>query len=311
MSKIARTNGRTLITTGKDEQRKLQENGENLERKLLPTEIDSAENKSVVCPNGNSNNSIENQKNRSNDDQFAAKINSNLDYFDSTSTTNVLKTYSYLDLARHSFIVKRLSSLTYCWLAASIVSYGLYFNLGALAGDRYLNMFLTGLLKGTTGALPYAMDRCGVGRKPVLVTSVVLTCFSCWAAVLVYYFHTSSGESSWFTTIFAIVGSSAIDPMWKINHLYSTELFPTVIRNMARAVCNVGSRFGSLIGPQVAYLNQIYFPLSFIVYGCIGVVHVFVAAFCLPETKGRPLVDRIPTKEEQASAQLSILRIDS
>lgn len=37
----------------------------------------------------------------------------------------------------------------------------------------------------------------------------------------------------------------------QVNHLYSTELFPTVIRNMARAVCNLGSRSGSLIGPQV------------------------------------------------------------
>lgn len=260
MTKIAQTNGRTLIT--------------------LDNTSEAAEKNNLT--NGGENNV---------DDSFE------------------LKTYSYLDLIRHKSIAKHLAALTYCWLAASIVSFGLYFNLGAVAGNIYMNTFMIGLFKGATGCLPYVLDR-WMGRKPILIVSVVVTCVSCWSAAIFYLTHSSWAKLSWLTTLFTIVGTSAIDPMWKVNHLYSTELFPTVVRNMARAVCNVGSRLGSLIGPQVAYSSQVYFPSSFIIYGCVGLIHIFVAGFCLPETKGRPLIDRMPAKDDKIARQLHILRID-
>lgn len=98
-------------------------------------------------------------------------------------------------------------------------------------------------------------------------------------------------RNSPFLTIFTVVGAAAIDPIWKINHLYSTELFPTVVRNMARGVCNVGSRIGSLIGPQVSYLSTFFFPLPYMIFGIFSFFHVAVCFFLLPETKHHPLPD--------------------
>lgn len=45
--------------------------------------------------------------------------------------------------------------------------------------------------------------------------------------------------------------AAGIDPTWKINHLYSAELFPTSVRSMARGVCNAGGRLGSVLAPMV------------------------------------------------------------
>ncbi len=56
-------------------------------------------------------------------------------------------------------------------------------------------------------------------------------------------------------TAFALIGAASFDPIWKVIHLYSMELFPTVVRNMARAVCNMGSRMGSLLAPQVIKID--------------------------------------------------------
>lgn len=50
----------------------------------------------------------------------------------------------------------------------------------------------------------------------------------------------------------SLIISASLDPTWKILHLYSTELFPTVVRTQARAVCNIAARLGSVIAPAVS-----------------------------------------------------------
>lgn len=54
-------------------------------------------------------------------------------------------------------------------------------------------------------------------------------------------------------TWLALALTAILDPCWKINHLYSMELFPTQVRNMSRGFCNVAARAGSLAGPLVSF----------------------------------------------------------
>lgn len=199
--------------------------------------------------------------------------------------------YSYIDLVRDRAVFCRLMALTYCWLAASVISFGLYFNMGSMAGNIFLNIFLSGLVKGTSGIIPFFVEK-WFGRKQILVFFVCISCIICWMMV-VRCFVSSSSSTDITLTIFAIIGVSVIDPMWKINQLYSTELFPTVVRNMARGVCNIGSRTGSLVAPQIAYLSNVYFPVPFIIYGCLAMGYLLVSIFLLPETKGKSLEDRL------------------
>uniref|UniRef100_A0A158P6G8 MFS domain-containing protein n=1 Tax=Angiostrongylus cantonensis TaxID=6313 RepID=A0A158P6G8_ANGCA len=137
----------------------------------------------------------------------------------------------FLTLAslRHSSVCIPLLALCYCFISSSLVSFGFYFNADALPGNRYVNMILMGASKFVMGLLPFAVSS-WVGRRPIMLFSLVI-------AIL-------------------LVVSAALDPAWKINHLYSAELFPTVVRNMARAICNVGSRFGSVAAPMVSLLFE-------------------------------------------------------
>lgn len=165
------------------------------------------------------------------------------------------RSYSYWDLTKHKSVYVPLLALTYAWLTSSIISFGIYFNLDILPGNRFVKTLLTGLFKGTAGSIPFFLNHC-VGRRPIFLVSMALTCLTCWAVVAIYWL--SDSPNSVLLTIFTIMGTSAIDPMWKVNHLYSTELFPTVVRNMARAVCNIGSRFGSVVAPSVSRFASIF-----------------------------------------------------
>uniref|UniRef100_A0A914VMU1 Major facilitator superfamily (MFS) profile domain-containing protein n=1 Tax=Plectus sambesii TaxID=2011161 RepID=A0A914VMU1_9BILA len=201
------------------------------------------------------------------------------------------RSYSYMDLMKHKSIYVPLLALSYSWLASSVLSFAIYFNLDSLPGDRFVKMLLTGLFKGMAGTIPFFLNHC-VGRRPIFLVSVAVTCVTCWTVVAI---DTFSGEpGNILLTVFSIMGASAIDPMWKVNHLYSTELFPTVVRNMARAVCNIGSRLGSVIAPSISHLRHYNLSWPYMIFGCLMLVQVAVGALYLPETKNRDLPDRLP-----------------
>lgn len=72
---------------------------------------------------------------------------------------------------------------------------------------------------------------------------------------------------------------------------YTTELFPTVVRAIAFGTFNLADNLGSVVAPQLIYLQKYWSPLPYAVVASIGVVAWFMAFFILPETAGRPLPD--------------------
>ncbi len=61
------------------------------------------------------------------------------------------RNYSYLDLFRYRSVMMNLAALFYSWLASSVISFGIYFNLGSLYGNVFTKYVILGLSKGTTG----------------------------------------------------------------------------------------------------------------------------------------------------------------
>ncbi|KAF7634496.1 hypothetical protein Mgra_00006067 [Meloidogyne graminicola] len=153
--------------------------------------------------------------------------------------------YTYFDLFRFSSIRVHLLSLLFCFGSSSIVSFGLYFSAELLPGSRYLNIALMGFCKLTFGFIPFIASNF-MGRKPILLISIGFAMFSAWSLVICHLFNF---DKYFVITVFGLLMTGAIDPNWKIIHLLSIELFPTPIRNMARALCNAFSRLGSLLGP--------------------------------------------------------------
>uniref|UniRef100_A0A1I7WIM9 MFS domain-containing protein n=1 Tax=Heterorhabditis bacteriophora TaxID=37862 RepID=A0A1I7WIM9_HETBA len=115
---------------------------------------------------------------------------------------------------------------------------------------RYIDLFRI------IGIIPFIVSNC-VGRRPIVLFSVGIACLGAWLATFSQFSGTSS--THWSLAVLSLIVASSLDPTWKINHLYSAELFPTVIRNMARGICNVGARLGSVAAPSVSIVS--YSPL--------------------------------------------------
>lgn len=93
--------------------------------------------------------------------------------------------------------------------------------------------------------------------------------------------------------VFGLALACFMDPIWRILHLYSAELFPTVVRNMARGICNVAAKIGSLISPAVVFLRSIYFYSSNIIYAVSLTLELIIVIIYLTETKGKTMPDDI------------------
>lgn len=53
-----------------------------------------------------------------------------------------------------------------------------------------------------------------------------------------------------------MMGKFALTITYTIVYMYTTELYPTVLRNTALGVCSMAARIGGIIAPYFAYLSK-------------------------------------------------------
>uniref|UniRef100_A0A914DPP7 Major facilitator superfamily (MFS) profile domain-containing protein n=1 Tax=Acrobeloides nanus TaxID=290746 RepID=A0A914DPP7_9BILA len=245
----------------------------------VPAQLSSAMKK-VTSSNSLSSAEIKAMKNVTNDFNSESPLN---------ESTKIA--YTYYDLFRYSSILFPLLALSYSFTSSSIISFGFYFTIEVLPGNRYVNLAAMGLLKLCLGFLPFVFS-IWFGRRPIFLVSIGVACIS--SAILVVcqiFFH-----GHWAITILSLLITASMDPAWKINHLYSAELFPTVVRNMCRAICNVGARFGSLIAPGIIHMRHQWELLPYLIFFILLTGQFIIGLTLLPETKDRPLLDELPEK---------------
>lgn len=90
--------------------------------------------------------------------------------------------------------------------------------------------------------------------------------------------------------------------MFVTGHLMSSELFPTGIRNMSFSAGQLFSRFGVILSPQIFQLAEIWPTAPYLVLMMITAVDFVIFWVATKETKGKPLVDHMPGKEEKWSS---------
>ena len=79
---------------------------------------------------------------------------------------------------------------------------------------------------------------------------------------------------------------------WGIVYLYTSELFPTVIRSVALSFACSMARIGSMTAPFIAYLAEIDPILPIFVFGTITFL-VGLQTVLLPETNKKKLPDTL------------------
>ncbi|GFQ96155.1 organic cation transporter protein [Trichonephila clavata] len=201
------------------------------------------------------------------------------------------RTPTLFEVLKMTKMRKRFLNMVYQWMVNAFLYYALSYNTNDLAGNAYLNFFIYGLLEFPS----YALVLWGIkrwGRRPTHVSLMLVGGAAC-AAILPI-----PADLAWLSTTFAMVGKFCITGSFGILYLYTTEVFPTSVRNVTLGSCSMCARIGSILAPFVRDLGKAtHSAVPNSLYTFLALTSGLLALL-LPETRGLDLPDTLQEGED-------------
>ena len=159
---------------------------------------------------------------------------------------------------------------------------GLSLNVVNLKNNLYLNVLLNAVGEMPTFVIT-AVLLGKFGRKPLTVATMWFSGFFCLMGSLMKNF----GVWKILRMVCGVLAVSGMAGTYNLLYIYTTELFPTVVRNTALGFTTQTAQMGAMLAPFVVVLGG---WLPFAVFAACGIMGG-VFAFLLPETSNQPLYD--------------------
>merc|ERR1719209_2246304 len=194
-------------------------------------------------------------------------------------------------LARSPVLRKRFLNVNLNWVVITLIYYGLSMNASSLAGDVFTNFTLLALAEFPGYLLAYLGMR-RLGRRATLAGSLLVGGISCLAASLTPASVPALG------TMFYLLGKFGATAAFGTTYLYTSELFPTGVRNACVGLSSMCGRVGAILSPYVASLGVLtglpWLPMA--VFAALASLSGLLTLL-LPETLGLPLPSTIEEAE--------------
>ena len=180
------------------------------------------------------------------------------------------------------------------WFLVSLAYYGVVLNVGNLGGNFYLNLTLLSLIDFPARFVTlYLLDK--IGRKKIYVAFMLLGGIMCMGTI--YPVLENSDSLHWLLVLLSILGKMFVSGAFEVLYIISTELYPTVVRNVGMGTSSACARVGSMLSPYLANLadiinNDIAKAMPLTIFGAAAFVGGLLS-ISLPETVNRKLPDTI------------------
>nr|XP_032516764.1 organic cation transporter protein-like isoform X6 [Danaus plexippus plexippus] len=159
-----------------------------------------------------------------------------------------------LQVLKSRVIMIRLCICSFWWITVTFIYYGLSINSVSLAGNSYVNYILTALVEIPGYCISVlTLDR--FGRKSSIMTAF----FICGISLVCLPFI--PGHVQWVQTCLNLLGKLCISMAFSSIYIYTSELYPTMIRQSLLSLCSVCGRIGQIVAPQTPLLHGVRFHL--------------------------------------------------
>ncbi|XP_035389024.1 solute carrier family 22 member 15 isoform X2 [Electrophorus electricus] len=199
-------------------------------------------------------------------------------------------------LATHPVLRCRTLVLMFVWYACSLVYYGLTMNASADRGSRYLSVAMYGLVELPAYPLCiYVINKPWCGRRRSLSAFLILSGLFCLFSIAVPMQSGTVGSGS----VLALLGKLMVSAAFNIVYVYTSELYPTIIR------------VGGILAPFVPSMKVVHASMPFMVFCLIG-VSAGALGLLLPETLNRPVAETLeelsaPAYQHMLETQVRLL----
>ena len=195
---------------------------------------------------------------------------------------------SIIDIFSHPNMRKKALLIFFDWFVNSGTYYGLSWSTNNLGGNKLLNFVISGAVEiPAYSFLLVTLNR--LGRRNILCGCMITA-----GTMLLLTMFVPEGH--WLAIVLAMLGKLAITSSYGTIYVFSTEQFPTVIRNVALGACSTCARVGGILAPYFNLLGDIWKPLPYIIFGSMAVTGGLLSLM-LPETVNKNLPETIADGE--------------
>ncbi|KGL72545.1 Solute carrier family 22 member 4, partial [Tinamus guttatus] len=186
-----------------------------------------------------------------------------------------------LDLFRTRNIATITIMSLLLWMITSIGYFGLSLSTPNWHGNAYVNCFLSAVIEIPAYVIAWLLLRYLPRRYSISGTLFL-------GGGVVLFIQLVPAGSHVLSIFLVMLGKFGITSAFSMLYVYSAELYPTLVRNMAVGATSTASRVGSIVAPYFVYLGAYDRFLPYILMGSLTVLIGILTLF-LPESFGNPL----------------------
>lgn len=191
---------------------------------------------------------------------------------------------------------KRTILVYFSWLVVAMVYYGLSFNTKYIPVSIYVSNFISGFAEvvACVVIIP-ALNK--FGRVKIYSGTFLSGGCCCILVAVILWVMGDEGSVIWVILTVAMLGKFVIAGTFALAYLYTAELFPTPVRNVALGGASTFARIGSMSAPYIVdILGKISAGIPAMIFGVSSLL-AGVATMALPETMNKQLPDSVADVE--------------
>ncbi|XP_055856208.1 solute carrier family 22 member 4-like [Episyrphus balteatus] len=203
----------------------------------------------------------------------------------------------------------RIANCSLCWFTNVLLYYGLNMNLVLLGGNKYDNFMLVSLVEIPGILIPFwTMNR--FGRRYSLFGFMMISGISIATTVFVrsgekflnrksqeHYLKTFFLELFYLQLVLFLLGKLGIAASFQVLYFFTSEIFPTNVRNSLLSFCSMVGRFGSMVAPQTPVIAKFHESAPAIIFSGFGILSAGLTLF-FPETNDMVLPSTLQEAEQ-------------
>ncbi|XP_033061466.1 solute carrier family 22 member 8 [Trachypithecus francoisi] len=197
--------------------------------------------------------------------------------------------YTAADLFRNPMLRRMTFCLSLAWFATGFAYYSLAMGVEEFGVNLYILQIIFGGVDIPAKFITI-LSLSYLGRHTTQAAALLLA----GGAILALTFVPLDLQT--VRTVLAVFGKGCLSSSFSCLFLYTSELYPTVIRQTGMGVSNLWTRVGSMLSPLVKITGEVQPFIPNIIYGITALLGGSAALF-LPETLNQPLPETIEDLE--------------
>ncbi|VIO98589.1 Uncharacterized protein BM_BM9944 [Brugia malayi] len=185
--------------------------------------------------------------------------------------------------------------------STSFISYGIAYNMDALAGTVYINVIILGAARWainiSAAGLEFSIQ--SIGRRLLHLVAVGFIVVIMGIIFIIYLFTCDGSIHAiiMFTRYASLLAAAMCTELFVLDAVQPTELFPTPVRSAGIAFIQTFNRLGTIVSPLVFIPSKHWPPAPFLLMLITSATDFLLYFFLVPETRGKKLPDNMPGEE--------------